>query len=50
MQIRVTVTKAELDELKPLQRVYKNKDGTFRVYFNSLDDFLALIDKSADRC
>ena len=41
MKIRVTVTP---DEMKKYSfrdvRVYKNKDGSYRLYFNSLDEFM----------
>ena len=45
MQIRVTLTADELKQFDVQSRAYKNKDGTFRIYFNSLDDFLDALKK-----
>ena len=41
MKIRVTLTADELKD-RGIKGVptYKNKDGTYRLYFNSLDEFL----------
>ena len=44
MQIRITITKEELQSLQPLsQKIYENRDGTFRLYFNNIDDFKQVI-------
>ena len=45
MKIRVTVTKDELNQINTTQKPYANRDGTFRLYFDTLEDFVAAVAK-----
>ena len=43
MKIRITVSKEELQQFGKDAKPYKNKDGSYRLYFNSLMEFRAAI-------
>ena len=43
MKIRITVSKEELQQFSSDAKPYKNKDGSYRLYFNSLEAFKAAI-------
>ena len=45
MKIRVTVTKDELKQISTVQKPYANSDGTYRLYFDSFDDFMNAMHK-----
>lgn len=42
MKIRITVSADELQQFSSV-KAYKNKDGSYRLYFNSLEAFKAAI-------
>ena len=43
MKIRITLTQDEYKALNIPKKAYKNKDGTLRIYLNSLEEFTTLI-------
>ena len=44
MKIRVTLTAKELTLIKNPPKTYENRDGSYRIYFNSLDEFCEAMD------